>query len=344
MMMNGKAILLVLLFSSSLALSFSFLTYPSISQVQLKADGSVYAIQGRQLIMLNTQFSLVQNVSLSSAPLKMTLVNEEQSLAICMVDGTCAFYNTSDLSAPWQASNLSLASKASFALFSSGNDVHLGVSSNSSRFTLSREDATKQHQYNPSNQVYSSVNPMFLERKFLFGFSEGDCSYYLVYDKEDYGTSFATPLAYTMRVMRACHNSSCCSVGSGCSFTSLSEDFVKCGALESSNLKNVCGVSAIRDYGGRSGLSIVISVCNEESLEKTDTVCLISVDDIDHNMDQAYDLCVTQQSTCVQTIWSQVENCNTLMVKYYRAFFIYKIVFLTLNRCKEPTKIILFSC
>ena len=311
-MMKAAAVLWVF-FSTSFSYAYNF-HLPNVgsetAKIQVGKDGLIYAAVANQLMRLDPQLTLVQNITLSSPVVRISLANGGEDLVTCKADLSCVVYDASDLLSAPQPTDVTLASESDVTLFSSGTYFYTGSMNNYSRIIrLSRGDISGQRSYASNTKNYSIVTSSFQNRKFLYGFAVENCSYFVVKDKViEFGLT-----SYLIRVIRTCQNSSCCPGGTACYFTALYEEFLECGELTPDF--NVCSVSLVEDYGSTSGYSILLSLCSENSLQDTNLVCSVSLHDIDSNMNKAYDNCISGDAVCASTSWSAETSCSAMNVR-----------------------------
>ena len=279
---------------------------PGTVQLRQASDGSVYIAVGDMLIKLDQELNPVANVTLSSPAVRMTLASQEENSVVCMEDLSCAVYRTTDLLSMPRSTNAMVTSNRNLALFpSSGSDFIVGSSSGPENFTLSRVDSSGQVIYSPVAKVYYVSNSEFQNRTFLYGFSRGKCSYFIVYDSINIRGIFY----YEIRVVKSCHNDSCCSGTSTCSFTSISEELLSYGSF---GPKDVCKVSVVQNYGAssNSGESFLLTICGNPLIGSRNMISSFSLSMIDDNMNRVMELCAGGNSRCVATAWSMEQSCS----------------------------------
>ena len=280
-------------------------SYPG---VQVDREGRVFVAAGNQLLKLNSDLVLEQNVSLVSRAINISISPEGDRLIVCKADLSCLVYNTGDLSVHLQFINATLASAGNIAVFIAGSSFYMGSSSDQT-IRLGRVFNTSINSHSEHIKDYT-INFAEFQRKFIFGFSSGKYSYFVVLDS-GYDAS--------IRVMRTSHNSSCCASGSAsCSFTALSEDRIFCGTEFNNFIEegdSICGVSVVDDFGGKKGAYIVLSRCHHGASSGRNLVCSVSVTDIDYSMDESYDMCFTGQLFSSGTAWAQSLECGQRTVR-----------------------------
>jgi len=301
-------VLILLLHWGTLSSSQTYLLPNSMQegaiQLEIARNGSVYAAFGVTLTKFDRDLHPAMNVSLPSAVVKMTLSGNEEYLVVCMKDFSCVVFHTRDLLARPQRTIANVTNNKAIALFSySGSDFVVGSSSGQDNFTLSRVDGSGQSVYSPAAKVYYVANTEFQNRTFLYGFSIGECSYFIVYDCVD-----SRGILYEVRVVKSCHNDTCCSGSSSCSFTSITEDLLNYGTF---GPKNVCKISLVENYGGSTnGYSILLTLCGNPSTGSHNMISSFSLTMLDINMNRFIESCSRGESSCASTIWSSEQKCR----------------------------------
>lgn len=279
----------------------------SYQDLQVDGEGRAFVAAGNQLLRLSSSLVMEQNVILSSRAVKISLSPGGEKLLVCTADISCVMYNAGDLSAQPLVTDVTLASAGNMALFSSGSSFFTGSSERT--ISLSRIYNTSRTAYSEHSKNYTITSYDF-QRKFVFGFYSGNYSYFIVLD---------SGLDGSIRIMRSCHDPSCCSDGDGsCSFTALYEEVLFCGNEFNSFIEaddGICGVSVVEDFGGKNGASVFLSRCHHAAQSGRNMVCSISVADIDAMMDGTYALCSSGLQYSSGTAWGAEKECPKRTVR-----------------------------
>ena len=91
-----------------------------------------------------------------------------------------------------------------------------------------------------------------------------------------------------LRVLRACHISTC---SSPCTFNALYELRIDCGGGALPRNSVICGLSVLDSFAGFSDTTVVLARCNSAGSSARNRVCSFQLADIDFEMDRKYTQC-----------------------------------------------------
>ena len=260
--------------------------------MKVDGDGRVFLSAGNQLFRLDSTLALQENVTLGSSVLRVALSSDERRVVVCLSDLSCAVYNASDFGAGEQLKRTGAsASSDVVALFTAEtNSFYVGsvaggaiASMNLRQYGFGDRDFVRSRNY----QIQRSG---FI-RRFFGGFVNGTNVYYFMADgspREVRG----------LRVLRACHFSTC---SSPCNFNGLYELRIDCGGGSLPQNSVICGLSVLYSFAGSSDTTVVLARCNAGTSARN-RVCSFRLADIDDKMDRKYTECAGGNGD-LETAW-----------------------------------------
>ena len=268
------------------------------SDMKVDGDGRVFLAAGNQLFRLDSTLALQENVTLDSNVLRVALSSDERRVVVCLSDLSCAVYNASDFGAGEQSRRTGASASSSVvALFTAEeNSFYVGsVVGGASPSTNLR-----QYGFGDSLDFVRSTNYRIQRfgfvRTFFGGFVNGTNAYYFMADgnpREVRG----------LRVLRACHISTC---SSPCSFEALYELRIDCGGGSFPLNSVICGLSVLDSFAGSSDTTVVLARCNTGNSGRN-RVCSFQLADIDREMDRKYTQCAGRTGD-IQLAWDSAVN------------------------------------
>ena len=252
------------------------------SDMKVDGDGRVFLAAGNQLLRLDSTLALQENITLGGSVLKVALSSDESRVVVCLSDLSCAVYNASDFGAGEQSRRMGASvSSDVVALFTAEeNSFYVGsvVGGASPSMNLRQYGFGDSQDFVRSTNYY--IQRFSLVRTFFGGFVNVTNAYYFMADgnpREVRG----------LRVLRACHISTC---SSPCSFEALYELRIDCGGGTFPQNSVICGLSVLDSFAGSSGTTVVLARCNTGTSGRN-RVCSFRLADINDKMDRKYTEC-----------------------------------------------------
>ena len=197
---------------------------------------------------------------------------------MCLSDLSCAVYNASDFGAGELLRRTGASASSSvLALFTAEeNSFYVGsvVGGASASMNL------RQYGFGDRDFVRSTNYPierLSFVRTFFGGFVNGTSAYYFMADDDPRG----------LRVLRACHISTC---SSPCNFDALYELRIDCGGGTLPQNSMICGLSVLDSFADSSDTTAVLASCYTGNNARNQ-VCSFRLADIDREIDRKYTEC-----------------------------------------------------
>ena len=253
----------------------------SPSDMKVDGGGRVFLAAGNQLLRLDSNLTLQENVTLGSSVLRVALSSDERRVVMCLSDLSCAVYNASDFGAGEQLRRTEVSvSSDVVALFTAReNSFYVGgfvggssTSMNLRQYGFGDRDFIRSRDY--------SITRTGFMRTFFDGFVNGTSAYYFMADG-------APDIVEGLRVLRACHVSSC---SSQCNFDALYEVRVDCGGGGFPPTTEICGLSLLDTFAGFPSTTVVVARCNPGNGGRN-RICSFALADINNRMDTYYTQC-----------------------------------------------------
>ena len=279
--------------------------------VEVDRTGRVYVALGRRLLRLESDFSLGQSITLSADASNISLTTGEDRLVVCTQDASCAVRSPGDLGSVSSVhpSVVGDGVNGSIALFTTGDAFYVGsfdpTGGASGTINLNHIGGLGGSGGFMRSSDYDVSNLPFY-RDFVSGFVRGSYAYYVAFDSESID-------GRGIRIMRVCHGNQCPGASSSCGFSALYEETIGCGGSIGID-DGICGVSVVEDFAGVTGTSIVISRCRPGSMF-SNVVCLVSLAEVDRDMDLRYNRCSTEPSLMSDLVWSTPISCANIQVR-----------------------------
>jgi len=262
----------------------------------MKVDGGgrVFLAAGNQLFRLDSTLTLQENVTLGSSVLRVALSSDERRVVVCLSDLSCVVYNASDFGAGEQSRRTGASvSSDVVALFTADeNSFYVGsvVGGASPSMNLGQYGFGDESFVRSTNYRIQQTGFM---RTFFGGFVNGTNAYYFMADGDPRDVR-------GLRVLRACHISTC---SSPCSFNALYELRIDCGSGTFPATSFICGLSVLDSFADSSDTTVVLARCNMGASGRN-RVCSYRLADIDLEMDRKYTECAGGTGD-IQVAWDR---------------------------------------
>ena len=279
----------------------------SPSDMKVDGGGRVFLASSNQLLRLDSTLALQDNVTLDSSVLRVALSSDERRVVVCLSDLSCAVYNASDFGAGEQLrrTRASVSSDVVALFTAEENSFYVGsvvggaaTSMNLRQYGFGDRDFIRSRDY--------TIQRTGFIRTFFDGFVDGTNAYYFMADG-------APDIVEGLRVLRACHVSSC---SSQCSFDALYEVRVDCGGGSLPPTTEICGLSLLDTFAGSHSTTVVVARCNPGNGGRN-RICSFALTDINNRMDTYYTWCTdpgTRNGVEIEVAWGQEIQCNTFQV------------------------------
>ena len=281
----------------------------SPSDMKVDSGGRVFLAAGNQLLRLDSTLALQENMTLGSSVLRVALSSDERRVVVCLSDLSCAVYNASDFGAGEQLrrTGASASSDVVVLFTAEENSFYVGsfvggasTSMNLRQYGFGDRDFVRSSDY--------SIQRTGFMRTFFGGFVNGTSIYYFMSDG-------APDDVEGLRVLRACHVSSC-SNSTQCNFDALYEVRVDCGGGGFPSTTEICGLSLLDTFAGSPSTTVVVARCNPGNGGRN-RICSFALADINNRIDTYYTQCTdpgTRNSVEIEVAWGREIQCSTFQV------------------------------
>ena len=268
------------------------------SDMKVDGDGRVFLAAGNQLFRLDSTLALQENVTLGSSTsvLRVALSSDERRVVVCLSDLSCAVYNASDFGAGELLRRTGASASSDVVALFTAEENSFYVGSILSGAVLSMN--LRQYGFGDRDFVRSTnyqIRRTGFMRTFFGGFVKGTNAYYFMADGNPRNVR-------GLRVLRACHISTC---SSPCNFNALYELRIDCGGSFPQN-SVICGLSVLDSFAGSSDTTVVLARCNTGNSARN-RVCSFQLADIDREMDRKYTQCAGRTGD-IQLGWDSAVN------------------------------------